>query len=60
MQSRQPKLLYKSSADGLNMIPSYFEKIKPYESETKSCLVFLKSVQDEDEAYGLFFDDIIR
>lgn len=42
------------------MAPTYFERVKPFESETKSCIVFLKSANDDDQAYGLFFDDIIR
>jgi hypothetical protein len=58
VQTRTPKLLYRASQDGLNLSKTYFTKVKPYETESKSCLLFIKTT--DDERYGLFFDDIVR
>lgn len=58
MRTRQPKLLYRASIDGYNMLNTYFERMKQYESDSKSSLVFIQTT--DDETFGVFFDDVIR
>ena len=40
------------------MAVSYLEKIKPFESENRSCILLVQT--EDQETYGLFLDDLVR
>jgi hypothetical protein len=40
-QLKPPILFYRASADGFNLSTTYFEKIKAFESENRSCIMLI-------------------
>ena len=58
LQNRTPKLIYRASEDGFNLSVSYLDKIKPFESENRSCILLVQT--EDQETYGLFLDDLVR
>ena len=57
-QLKPPILFYRASSDGTNLASTYFEKIKAFEAENRSCIMLIQT-QDQ-EIYGMFLDDLLK